>query len=129
MLLAREKKLHSCKGISGWLSPKGEFIPADYGEHAKVALDLEINGRVKPIIDMVSGKQAHGERLLELQGYIKFVCRFVYGKIIESYIFFPQQFGCTQDVTDSQIEWLTENYEKMSCRQKVCARQYFSQDC
>ena len=124
MISIKEKKQKLQNGISGWLSPKGEFIPVDYGNHAKAALDLEVKGIVKPFVDRESGKLVHGERLLELLGYVKLVCRFAYGNVIESHVFFPQQFGCRQDITDSQKKWLEINCERMTPMQKSNITQY-----
>lgn len=125
MVLMEDQRQHLQKGISGWLSPKGEFIPVDYGNHAKAALGLEMNGVVKPIVDTDTGRLVHGERLLELLGYIKLVCHFTNGNPIESYVFFPQHFGCTKYVTKPQEEWLERNLESMAPTQKSYVMQYF----
>jgi hypothetical protein len=106
------------------LSPKGEFISVDYGNHAKMALSLEKNGLVKPFFDNESGNVVHGERLLELSGYIKFVCRFAYDNVIESHVFFPQQFGCRKGITNSQKKWLKVNFERMTEVQESDIVQY-----
>jgi hypothetical protein len=124
LFLREERTQLLRKGISGWLSPEGKFIPADYGNHARIALDLEVNGSIKPIVDRESGKLVHGERLLELLGYIKLVCRFAYGNVVESHVFFPQQFGCKRDITDSQKRWLETNCEKMSSVQEFYIKQF-----
>lgn len=111
----KEKTKAEDKGLSGWLSPQGEFIPVDYGNHDKIARQLEGSNLVSSIIDIEGNqKLAHGERLLELLGYIKFVYRSVGVNIRESYVFFPHQFGYRGNITDEQIEWIEENYNNMS---------------
>lgn len=124
MVLMETEIQHLHEGISGWLSLRGEFIPVDYGNHAQKALDLEVCGVVKSIAESDSGQLVHGERLLELLGFIKFVCRFAHGNTIESHVFFPQQFGCWRNITDSQKEWLERNWEKMTPNQEFYAMQY-----
>jgi hypothetical protein len=112
-------------GISGWLSPEGEFIPAEYGKHEQVALSLESENLVSPVSDILTGcVSVRGERLLELTGYIKFTCRHTGIGEQESYVFFPQQFGCTRDVTNEQVEFIHSNYNYMTSRQKSYVRQY-----
>lgn len=128
-MIQMEKATHRRqKGISGWLSPEGEFIFIDYGEHAKTAINLEIKGVVKPIRDTESGKFIHGERLLELSGYIKFVCRWYIGNIIESYVFFPQQFDYRKDITKEQIEWIETNRDDMTALQEISVSDYIYQE-
>lgn len=112
-------------GICGWLSPDGVFIDTDYGKHDEVANDLESNWRVTPVFDRsIDYKAAHGERLLELSGYIKFTCRHIGNRFIDAYVFFPQQFGYEKDVTNSQINWLEENFHRMAPYQKQYVQDY-----
>lgn len=112
-------------GICGWLSPDGQFIDVVYGKHDEVAQNLEKNWQVTPVFDRNLGcRAAHGERLLELSGYIKFTCRLVGNKIVDAYVFFPQQFGYERDVTSSQINWLEENFHRMSQYQQQYVQDY-----
>lgn len=68
----------------------------------------------------------HGERLFELLGYIKFVCRRLSDSSItnDSYVFFPQQFGYKYDITDNQANWILGNYDKLTAFQQKYVNQY-----
>jgi hypothetical protein len=121
----KQEIMKDTKGISGWLSPLGNFIYANYGEHDKVARELEEYNKINPIYDtLYNFNIVHGERLLETLGYIKFVCRWLGGSVRESYVFFPQIFGYRDDITDKQIKWMEENYENMSDFQKKYVNDY-----
>lgn len=111
-------------GLSGWLSIDGDFVNVEYGYHDLVARWFEEYGIVKSIIDKNINKFAHGERLFELLGYIKFVYRWSYYGGLESYVFFPQQFGYEKEVSNKQIQWMQKNYEKVTEKQRQYIQQY-----
>lgn len=52
----REKTKAQESGLSGWVSPKGRFIPVDYGNHDKIARQLEYSNLVDSILD-IEGNQ------------------------------------------------------------------------
>jgi hypothetical protein len=104
------EEISAVKGISGWLSPEGEFIQAEYGRHNEVAAEMSRN--------------VNGERVFEVLGYIRFTCRQTGSNTYESFVFFPQQFGCKEEITYSQLAWLEDNMDKMAARQKSYVMQY-----
>ncbi|MCL6560900.1 MAG: hypothetical protein K6U74_19330 [Firmicutes bacterium] len=59
---------------------------------------------------------------MELLGYIKIVNDY-YGE--NDYIFFPEcATNCKKRATNKQLQWLAENYEKLSSEQKRCLDDY-----
>lgn len=125
-MIGKDKAADCCiNGICGWLSPDGEFIDAAYGKHAEVALNIENERKIKPIHDeYLSHRVVHGERLFELSGYIKFTCRQVGNRVVDAYVFFPQQFGYEGEITDRQLEWISENFYRLFTYQKKYVKQY-----
>ena len=117
-LIIMSSKINDEKGISGWLSDNGEFIPVTYGEHSRIADGLELQ------IVNKHNLAAHGERLFELLGYIKFVCKYSGACMEQSYVFFAHQFGYTGEVTTEQFEWIYANLDNMSERQRLYCKDY-----
>jgi hypothetical protein len=125
-MLKTIKELTDCgyeKGLSGWLSPFGEFYSASHGQHNNVAIAIEESGKVRTRFD--SGfRILHGGTLLENLGYIKFVCPDWGDCGGNAHVFFPQIYGFSGDITKHQSIWIEKNRNSMSANQENDIEEY-----
>ena len=115
----KDKNNHGFENaLNGWLSIDGEFVKCPHGEHNKKAKEIEKEKNINMIWSDRDGI-VHGERLLELKGWIKFVC-FDWGcDGKNSHVFFPQVFGFKGEISEKQLIWMENNYNIMSTKQEA----------
>ncbi|PLS18936.1 hypothetical protein CVD28_00620 [Bacillus sp. M6-12] len=105
------------KGLTGWLSPEGEFSPCEYGEHYKLATEIvygnnDLN-RERVRIGHEKGTVIDGEEALKELLWIPMGVPKWGGQSDMDYLFISHL-----GRTEAQIKWFEENYENLSETQK-----------
>ena len=95
------------KGLTGWLSPSGLFLPCSYREHAILAHRIMFNKRYNRQYKLVPEDQ------LRLFNWVSMTSN--NNPDLSSYIFIPT---LPYQFTDDQLFWLYNNYYKLDQRQK-----------
>ncbi|WCK57540.1 hypothetical protein PP175_26100 (plasmid) [Aneurinibacillus sp. Ricciae_BoGa-3] len=93
------------KGLSGWLSPDGEFFPCGYSQHHGFAYDKleELNKNPS------GGIMTDIDRLQEEEQYAYFGY-----SVVSSYLFISLKKG----FTSKQIVWIEANIDKLGEEQR-----------
>jgi hypothetical protein len=99
------------KGLTGWLSPQGEFFPCEYAEHSYLASEMFENHR--------NSKEMNSERVRinNTKGTV-----LPYDDSLREMFWIPMGRGylfiSNEGRTQEQINWFEDNYEKLSDTQK-----------
>lgn len=106
------------EGLSGWLSPIGEFHPCEYGEHSNLANEIMDGKRSSP--EVVQAHQDHYEKekrpviseraLLEFLQWVPMGTPKWGSNSAQDYLFISYKVG----VSEKQKEWFENHREQLS---------------
>lgn len=115
------------EGMTGWLSPEGQFHPCGYGEHYDLASELvqehvnkeEVKEKRKETFEN-TGRPITSERgLLELMTWIPMGVPKWGSQPSKDYLFINYKVG----VTENQKKWFEENKDTLSVTQLQMVRE------
>lgn len=109
------------EGLSGWLSPIGEFHPCEYGEHSNLAYEIIDGKRSSP--EIIQAHQEHYEKekqpviseraLLEFLQWVPMGIPKGGSNPFKDYLFISYKVG----VSEQQKEWFEKHREYLSITQ------------
>lgn len=109
------------EGLSGWLSPIGEFHPCEYGEHSNLAYEIIDGKRSSP--EIIQAHQEHYEKekqpviseraLLEFLQWIPMGIPKWGSNPHKDYLFISYKVG----ITEAQKKWFESQRKSLSSTQ------------
>jgi hypothetical protein len=114
------------EGLTGWLSPQGEFFPCEYGEHSYLASEIfdtheNSNQMKRERINISNEKRGilpHDETLKEML-WIPMGTPKWGSNPSKDYLFIP-----FTGRTEPQIKWFEDNYDKLSETQQEMLKEH-----
>ncbi|MEH7210224.1 hypothetical protein V7094_29135 [Priestia megaterium] len=112
------------KGLTGWLSPNGDFYPCNYGEHHELSSDIYQKNR-EELGNERARISAERDRLVDVHTVLREIMWIPMGASGQgSTTLMDYVFVSYKGMTDEQIAWFKENFDNLSPAQQEMVETY-----